>query len=195
MRLSTQLVAIGASTGGTQALEAVLTRLPATTAGIVIVQHMPKKFTAMFAERLNSLCAIEVREAQDGDRVLPGRALIAPGGHHLVLKQNGTQYYVAVTDGPVFNRHKPSVDMLFHSVAAVAGKQVLGIILTGMGNDGAAGMKAMHDAGAQTIAQDESSCVVFGMPKAAIELGGVDKILPLERIAQEIIAYSSEIIH
>lgn len=184
-----KVVAIGTSTGGTQALEAVLTRLPAVTSGVVVVQHMPEKFTAMFAERLDSLCAIEVREACDGDRVLPGRALIAPGGRHMMLKRSGAQYYVAVADGPVVNRHKPSVDVLFRSVAQVAGRNALGVIMTGMGDDGARGMKEMHDAGAQTIAEDESTCVVFGMPRVAIDLGGVDKIVPLDRISQEIIAY------
>jgi two-component system chemotaxis response regulator CheB len=184
-----KVVAIGTSTGGTQALEAVLTQLPRTTTGIVIVQHMPEKFTAMFAERLNSLCEIEVREAKDGDRVLPGRALIAPGGRHMMLKRSGAQYYVEVKDGPVVNRHKPSVDVLFRSVAQVAGRNALGVIMTGMGDDGARGMKEMHDAGAQTIAEDESTCVVFGMPKVAIEMGGVDKIVPLHRIPGEIIAY------
>ena len=184
-----KVVAIGTSTGGTQALEAVLTKLPAVSTGIVIVQHMPEKFTAMFAERLNTLCAMEVREARDGDRVLPGRALIAPGGRHMMLKRSGAQYYVAVADGPVVNRHKPSVDVLFRSVAQIAGRNALGVIMTGMGDDGARGMKEMHDAGAQTVAEDESTCVVFGMPKVAIELGGVDKILPLDRIPQEIIAY------
>jgi two-component system chemotaxis response regulator CheB len=184
-----KVVAIGTSTGGTQALEAVLTKLPATVAGIVIVQHMPEKFTAMFADRLNSLCKIEVREAQNGDRVLPGRALIAPGARHMMLKRSGAQYYVDVVDGPVVNRHKPSVDVLFRSVAQVAGRNALGVIMTGMGDDGARGMKEMHDAGAQTVAEDESTCVVFGMPKVAIDLGGVDRIIPLDRIPQEIIAY------
>ncbi len=184
-----KVIAIGTSTGGTQALEAVLTKLPATTAGIVVVQHMPEKFTAMFADRLNSLCKLEVREAKDGDRVLPGRALIAPGGRHMMLKRSGAQYYVAVADGPVVNRHKPSVDVLFRSVAQIAGRNALGVIMTGMGDDGARGMKEMHDAGAQTVAEDESTCVVFGMPKVAIDMGGVDKIVPLDRIPQEIIAY------
>jgi two-component system chemotaxis response regulator CheB len=184
-----KVVAIGTSTGGTQALEAVLTKLPGVTTGIVVVQHMPEKFTAMFAERLNSLCAIEVREAKDGDRVLPGRALIAPGGRHMMLKRSGAQYYVEVADGPVVNRHKPSVDVLFRSVAQVAGRNALGVIMTGMGDDGARGMKEMHDAGAKTVAEDESTCVVFGMPKVAIDMGGVDKIVPLPRISEEIIAY------
>ncbi|MBI4985265.1 MAG: chemotaxis response regulator protein-glutamate methylesterase [Rhodocyclales bacterium] len=184
-----RLVAIGTSTGGTQALEAVLTKLPAVCAGIVIVQHMPEKFTAMFAERLNGLCRLEVREAQNGDRVIPGRALIAPGGRHMMVKRSGAQYYVEVADGPLVNRHKPSVDVLFRSVAQVAGKNALGVIMTGMGDDGARGMKEMHDVGAQTVAEDESTCVVFGMPKEAIKLGGVDKIVPLDRIPQEIVAY------
>jgi len=184
-----KVVAIGTSTGGTQALEAVLTQLPATTTGIVVVQHMPEKFTGMFAERLNGLCAMEVREAKDGDRVLPGRALIAPGGRHMMLKRSGAQYYVEVKDGPVVNRHKPSVDVLFRSVAQVADRNALGVIMTGMGDDGARGMKEMHEAGAQTIAEDESTCVVFGMPKVAIDMGGVDKIVPLYKIPQEIIAY------
>jgi two-component system chemotaxis response regulator CheB len=184
-----KVIAIGTSTGGTQALEAVLTKLPGTATGIVIVQHMPEKFTAMFAERLNGLCAMEVREAKDGDRVLPGRALIAPGGRHMMLKRSGAQYYVEVADGPVVNRHKPSVDVLFRSVAQVAGRNALGVIMTGMGDDGARGMKEMHEAGAQTVAEDESTCVVFGMPKVAIDMGGVDKIVPLDRIPLEIIAY------
>lgn len=184
-----KVIAIGTSTGGTQAIEALLTKLPHATTGIVIVQHMPEKFTAMFAERLNTLCAIEVREAKDGDRVLPGRALIAPGGRHMVLKRSGAQYVVGVSDGPLVNRHKPSVDVLFRSVAQIAGRNALGIIMTGMGDDGARGMKEMHMAGARTIAEDESTCVVFGMPKVAIDMGGVDKILPLHHIPQEMIAY------
>jgi two-component system chemotaxis response regulator CheB len=188
-RTTDQVVAIGTSTGGTQALEAVLTRLPATCLGIVIVQHMPAVFTAMFAERLHSLCQIEVREAQNGDRVLPGRALIAPGGKHMMLKRNGAQYVVDVADGPLVNRHKPSVDVLFRSVAKFAGANALGIIMTGMGDDGARGLKEMHDAGAKTIAQDEASCVVFGMPKEAIKLGGVDLTLALEQIPAAIVNY------
>ncbi len=184
-----KVVAIGTSTGGTQALEAVLTQLPAVSTGIVIVQHMPEKFTGMFAQRLNGLCKIEVREAVNGDRVIPGRALIAPGGKHMMLKRSGAQYYVEVADGPVVNRHKPSVDVLFRSVAQVAGRNAMGVIMTGMGDDGARGMKEMHDAGASTVAEDESTCVVFGMPKVAIEMGGVDKVVPLQAIPREIIAY------
>ena len=184
-----RVVAIGTSTGGTQALEAVLSKLPNVGSGILIVQHMPERFTAMFAERLNSLCALEVREAQNGDRVAPGRALIAPGGRHMMLRRSGARYYVEVADGPPVNRHKPSVDVLFRSVAQVAGRNALGVIMTGMGDDGARGMKEMHDAGALTIAEDESSCVVFGMPREAIRHGGVDRIVPLDRISAEIIAY------
>jgi two-component system, chemotaxis family, protein-glutamate methylesterase/glutaminase len=188
-RTTDQVVAIGTSTGGTQALEAVLTRLPATSLGIVIVQHMPEKFTAMFAERLNELCQIEVREAKNGDRVIPGRALIAPGGRHMMLKRNGAQYAVEVVDGPLVNRHKPSVDVLFRSVAKFAGSNALGIIMTGMGDDGARGMKEMHDAGARTIAQDEASCVVFGMPKEAIKLGAAEQTMPLGHIPAAIVNY------
>ena len=186
-RTTDQLIAIGTSTGGTQALEAVLTKLPATTTGIVIVQHMPERFTAMFAERLNNHCQIEVREGKDGDRVRPGLALIAPGGKHMMVKRSGAQYYVEVRDGPLVNRHKPSVDVLFRSVAQTAGKNALGIIMTGMGDDGARGLKEMRDAGAATVAEDESTCVVFGMPKEAIKLGGADRVLPLDQIAGELV--------
>ena len=188
-RTTDQLVAIGTSTGGTQALEAVLTQLPATCLGIVIVQHMPEKFTAMFAERLHGLCQIEVREARNGDRVIPGRALIAPGGRHMMLKRSGAQYIVEVIDGPLVNRHKPSVDVLFRSVAKFAGANALGIIMTGMGDDGARGLKEMHDAGARTIAQDEASCVVFGMPKEAIKLGAADQTIGLDQIPAAIVGF------
>ncbi|MGG1947307.1 chemotaxis response regulator protein-glutamate methylesterase [Trinickia sp. NRRL B-1857] len=181
-----RIVAIGTSTGGTQALEVVLTALPRVSPGIVVVQHMPEKFTAAFAERLNKLCEIEVKEAAANDRVLPGRALIAPGGKHLTVRRSGAQYYVDVIDGPLVNRHRPSVDVLFRSVARCAGRNALGIIMTGMGDDGAAGLAEMHAAGARTIAQDEESCVVFGMPREAIKRGGVDKIVPLSSISQEI---------
>jgi two-component system chemotaxis response regulator CheB len=184
-----RVVAIGTSTGGTQALEAVLTALPRVSPGIVIVQHMPEKFTGAFAARLNNLCQIEVREAVNGDRVLPGRALIAPGGRHLLLKRSGAQYHVEVVDGPPVSRHRPSVDVLFRSVAKCAGKNALGIIMTGMGDDGAKGLKEMHDMGAHTLGQDEDSCVVYGMPKEALKLGAVNKELPLGRLAAEIVAY------
>jgi len=182
-----RLVAIGTSTGGTQALEAVLTALPRVSPGIVIVQHMPEKFTASFAERLNGLCQIEVREAKNNDRVIPGLALIAPGGKHMMLKRSGAYYHVEVLDGPLVNRHRPSVDVLFRSVAKFAGKNATGIIMTGMGDDGARGLKEMLDAGASTVAQDEASCVVFGMPKEAIKLGAAKKIMPLNEIHRAIL--------
>ncbi|TAL42872.1 MAG: chemotaxis response regulator protein-glutamate methylesterase [Methylovulum sp.] len=185
-----RIVAIGTSTGGTQALEVVLTALPRVTPGIVIVQHMPEKFTASFANRLNDLCAVEVREAKEGDRVIPGCALIAPGGLHMRLTRSGAYYHVNVLDGPPVNRHKPSVDVLFKSVAQIAGRNALGIIMTGMGDDGARGLRDMHDAGAYTLAQDEASCVVFGMPKEAIKLDAVDAEQPLERIAGEIMRFA-----
>ncbi len=186
-----RVVAIGTSTGGTQALEVVLTALPRVCPGIVIVQHMPEKFTGAFAERLNKLCRIEVREAVNGDRVLPGRALIAQGGRHMLLKRSGAQYHVEIVEGPPVTRHRPSVDVLFRSVAKCAGKNALGIIMTGMGDDGAKGLKEMHDTGARTVGQDEDSCVVYGMPKEAAKLGAVNKELPLGRIACEIVAYGS----
>jgi two-component system chemotaxis response regulator CheB len=184
------IVAIGTSTGGTQALEVVLTALPTTAPGIVIVQHMPEKFTTSFAQRLDTLCEIRVKEASHHDRVLPGQALIAPGGKHMLLKRNGAQYHVEVVDGPLVNRHKPSVDVLFRSVAKFAGKNAVGIIMTGMGDDGARGLKEMQDAGAATVAQDEKSCVVFGMPKEAIALGAGDKTMSLGSIPTEIMRYA-----
>ena len=186
---SETVVAIGTSTGGTQALEAVLSALPRVTPGMVIVQHMPEKFTAAFAERLNTLCRIEVKEARDNDRVLPGRALIAPGGRHLTLKRSGAMYHVQVKDGPLVHHHRPAVDVLFRSVAKIAGSNAVGIVMTGMGSDGALGLQAMHAAGAHTVAQDEATCVVFGMPKEAIKLGAVDRILPLHDMAREILRF------
>lgn len=182
-----RVVALGTSTGGTQALEEVLTALPRVSPGIVIVQHMPEKFTAAFAARLDGLCRIEVKEAQHNDRVVQGRALIAPGGRHLLLKRSGAQYFVEVIDGPLVNRHRPSVDVMFRSVAKCAGSNALGVIMTGMGDDGAAGLLEMRTAGGRTIAQDEESCVVFGMPKEAIKRGGVERTLPLGALAQEIL--------
>ena len=181
-----RVVAIGTSTGGTQALEEVLSALPRVCPGIVIVQHMPEKFTAAFAARLDGICRIEVREARHNDRVVPGRALIAPGGRHMLLKRSGAQYFVEVVDGPVVNRHRPSVDVMFRSVAKSAGVNALGVIMTGMGDDGAAGLAEMRGAGARTLAQDEESCVVFGMPKEAIKRGGVERSVPLQAIAAEI---------
>ena len=188
-----RVVALGTSTGGTQALEAVLTALPRVTPGIVIVQHMPEKFTAAFAQRLNSLCQIEVKEAQNNDRVSNSRALIAPGGKHMLLKRNGAQYHVEVIDGPLVNRHLPSVDVLFRSVAKCAGANALGVIMTGMGDDGAVGLLEMRQAGARTVAQDEASCVVYGMPKEAVKRGGVEKMVPLSAIAREIMLQLSGI--
>lgn len=190
VRTTDKLIAIGTSTGGTQALEAVLTKLPATCPGIVIVQHMPEKFTALFADRLNGLCEIEVREAKTGDRVIPGRALIAPGGKHMLLARSGAQYTVEVVDGPLVNRHRPSVDVLFRSCAKFAGKNALGIIMTGMGDDGAHGLKEMFSTGADTIAEDESTCVVFGMPQEAIKLGAAGSVLPLHRIPEAMMAFA-----
>ena len=185
-RTTERVVAIGTSTGGTQALEEVLTRLPRVSPGIVIVQHMPEAFTAAFSARLDSICEIEVKEAKNNDRVIPGRALIAPGGKHMVLKRSGAQYLVEVLDGPLVNRHRPSVDVLFRSVAKCAGGNALGIIMTGMGDDGAAGLLEMRNAGARTVAQDEESCVVYGMPKEAVKRGGVERSVPLGAIDREI---------
>ncbi len=181
-RTKDRVVAIGASTGGTQAIEYVLTALPKQSPAIVIVQHMPEKFTQAFAERLDDICEIEVKEATHGDPVRSGQALIAPGNRHLLLNRRGDEYYVTINDGPLVSRHRPSVDVLFRSAAKNAGANTLGIIMTGMGDDGAAGMLEMRNAGAHTIAQDEKSCVVFGMPKEAIKRGGVDEILPLEKM-------------
>jgi len=178
-----RIVAIGCSTGGTQALEIVLSALPRESPGIVVVQHMPETFTRGFADRLNRTSKIEVKEAETGDLVLPGRALIAPGGRHLLVQRAGQQYRVEVKEGPQVSRHCPSVDVLFRSVANVAGHNATGFIMTGMGDDGAHGMREMHDAGAKCYAQDEESCVVFGMPKEAIRLGGVHHVIPLDRIA------------
>ncbi len=184
-------VVIGSSTGGTQALEHVLMHLPSDAPGIAITQHMPEKFTAMYAHRLNGICAMNVREAKDGDRLERGVVLIAPGGLHMQLRKAAGQYFVQVVDGPPVNRHKPSVDVLFKSAAECGGRDVLGIILTGMGDDGARGMKMLHDGGARTLAQNEATCVVFGMPKEAIKLQAVDEILPLESMARAILQFDS----
>jgi two-component system, chemotaxis family, protein-glutamate methylesterase/glutaminase len=184
-------VVIGSSTGGTLAIEHVLLELPADAPGIAIVQHMPERFTAMYANRLDGVCAMHVREARDGDRLERGTVLIAPGGRHMQLRKAGGQYFVQVADGPPVNRHKPSVDVLFRSAADCAGGDALAIMLTGMGDDGARGMKAMHDRGARTIAQDEQSCVVFGMPKEAIALGAVDEVMPLQQVARSILAFDA----
>jgi two-component system chemotaxis response regulator CheB len=177
-----KVVAVGASTGGTEALRAFLEALPANSPGIVIVQHMPEKFTASFAERLNGLCDITVKEASNNDTVLRGHALIAPGNKHMLLKRSGARYYVEVKDGPLVSRHRPSVDVLFRSTARYAGKNAIGIIMTGMGDDGSSGMLEMKHAGSYNIAQDEASCVVFGMPNEAIKKGGVDLTVSLNDI-------------
>lgn len=192
-RTTEQVVALGTSTGGTQALEAVLTQLPRACPGIVIVQHMPEKFTAAFAARLDQLSEISVREAQGGERVLPGHALIAPGGRHLVLRRHGAHYVVDVVDGPLVNRHRPAVDVLFRSVARCAGRNALGIVMTGMGDDGAAGLLEMREAGARTLAQDEASCIVFGMPREALRRGGAERTVPLDGIAREIMAVHARV--
>jgi two-component system chemotaxis response regulator CheB len=184
-------VVIGSSTGGTQALELVLTALPGDSPGIAIVQHMPEKFTAMYAQRLDGICEMNIREAKDGDRLERGVVLIAPGGKHMQLRKAGGQYFAVVADGPPVNRHKPSVDVLFKSAAECAGKDLLALILTGMGDDGARGMRDLHQLGAYTLAQDEASCVVFGMPKEAIKLQAVDDILPLEQMARAILQFDA----
>ncbi len=178
-----KVIAIGASTGGTEAIKEVLTRMPPNSPGIVIVQHMPAKFTTSFAERLNTLSRITVKEAKDGDSVVNGVALLAPGNYHMLLKRSGARYYAQGKTGPLVHHQRPAADVLFSSVAKTAGPNSVGIILTGMGADGAAGLKQMKDAGASTIAQDEESCVVFGMPKEAIKHGAVDRVMPLTRIA------------
>jgi two-component system chemotaxis response regulator CheB len=182
---SYKIIAIGASTGGTEALKKVLTKLPANSPGIVIVQHMPANFTAAFADRLDSLCQITVKEARDNDSVVPGLALIAPGNFHMILRRSGARYYVEVKTGPMVHHQRPAVDILFKSTAKYAGANAIGVILTGMGADGAQGLLEMKNAGADTIAQDENSCVVFGMPKEAIKMGAADKVLPLDKIPME----------
>ena len=184
-------VLIGSSTGGTQAIESILLALPADSPGIAIVQHMPEKFTAMYAQRLDGLCAVQVREARDGDRLERGLVLIAPGGRHMQLRKAGGQYFAVVRDGPPVNRHKPSVDVLFKSAAECSGRDTLAIILTGMGDDGARGMKLLHDRGARTLAQSEETCVVFGMPKEAIHLGAVDQVLDLPQFSQAILEFDA----
>jgi len=181
-----RVVCIGASTGGTEALRDVLEALPPHCPPIAIVQHMPEKFTAAFARRLNSLCAVSVKEAADRDPVRAGQVLIAPGNHHMVLERIGLAYRVAIKDGPPVSRHRPSVDVLFRSAAQAAGPNAVGILLTGMGDDGARGLLEMRSVGASTIAQDEQSCVVFGMPKEAITRGAAGRVLPLDRVAVEI---------
>jgi two-component system chemotaxis response regulator CheB len=182
---SNKVIAIGASTGGTEALKRVLTPLPANAPGIVVVQHMPANFTTSFAERLDSLCQMTVREARDNDSVVPGTVLIAPGNYHMIFRRSGARYYVEVKTGPMVHHQRPAVDILFRSTAKYAGANAIGVLLTGMGSDGAEGMLELKKAGAGTIAQDEQSCVVFGMPKEAIKLGAADRVLPLDQIATE----------
>ena len=189
MPVTEPIIAIGASTGGTEALREVLEALPATTPGIVIVQHMPEKFTNAFARRLDSLCAMSIKEAETGDQVVQGRVLIAPGNQHMALRRTGSRYTVEILEGPHVSRHRPSVDVLFRSVAQGAGRNAMGIILTGMGDDGARGLLEMREAGAYTVAQDEDSSIVFGMPKEAIQRGAAMRVLPLNRVAAEIQTY------
>lgn len=185
-----KIIAIGASTGGVQALTCVLSSMPADSPGTLVVQHMPAQFTRSFAERLNETCAVQVKEAADGDRIIPGRVLIAPGGYHMVLQRSGASYYVAIKDGPAVCHQKPSVEVLFNSVAKYAGANAVGAILTGMGNDGAKGLLALKEAGAHTIAQDEATCVVFGMPREAIRLNAAEAIVPLEKISAALIQFA-----
>lgn len=185
-KTTNKIIAIGASTGGTEALKDVLTQFPANSPGIMIVQHMPANFTTSFAERLDSLCQITVKEAKDGDSVTPGTALLAPGNYHMVMRRSGARYYVNIKSGPLVCYQRPAVDVLFNSVAVYGGANGIGVILTGMGKDGAQGMLKMKEAGAQTIAQDEKSCVVFGMPKEAIDIGAVDKVVPLNDVASQV---------
>jgi len=185
-----RVVALGTSTGGTQALERILAALPAQAPGIVVVQHMPEQFTSAFAERLDKLSQVTVREARNNDALIPGLVLIAPGGKHMLLRRNGTRYYVEVVDGPLVNRHRPSVDVLFRSVAKSAGANGLGVIMTGMGDDGAAGLLEMRQAGARTLAQDEASCVVYGMPREAVRRGAVERSVSLDAIGREILQHN-----
>ena len=184
-----KVVVVGASTGGTEALRVLLESLPLDSPGIVIVQHMPEHFTRTFAKRLDSLCKITVKEAENGDSIIRGRALIAPGNYHMLLKRSGARYYIEIKDGPLVSRHRPSVDVLFRSTARYAGKNAVAVIMTGMGDDGAKGMLELRETGAETIAQDEKSCVVFGMPNEAIKLGCVEKVVPLDQIARQILLY------
>lgn len=186
-----KLIVIGASTGGTEAIKEILNKLPADAPGVLVAQHMPEHFTKSFADRLNSLCRISVKEAEHNERILPGFAYIAPGNSHLLINRSGARYMVALNQGPLVNRHRPSVDVLFRSAANVAGANALGIILTGMGKDGVQGMLEMKQAGSHTIAQDEASCVVFGMPKEAIAAGGAREVLPLQNIARRTMEYLS----
>jgi two-component system chemotaxis response regulator CheB len=187
-----KVIAIGASTGGTEAIRKIIAQFPANMPGVVIVQHMPAGFTRLFAERLNQLCAMEIKEAVSGDRIMPGRVLIGPGGYHMKVVRSGGMYQVRCEPGPPVKGHCPSVDVMMHSVAQHVGGNAIGVMLTGMGSDGAEGMKAMRDAGARNLAQDEASCVVFGMPKVAYELGGAHALVPLDCMAGRIVDLLSE---
>jgi len=189
-RTTDKVLAIGASTGGTKALSRILVEMPPTAPGTVIVQHMPEFFTKSFADRLNQDCAVEVQEARDGDSITPGKVLIAPGNYHTILRRSGARYYVKVKKGPLVGRHRPSINVLFKSVAKFAGRNAVGVILTGMGKDGAEGLKQMHDSGAKTIAQDESTSIVYGMPKAAADLGAADDIVALSNIGKKILDFA-----
>ena len=186
-KTSNKVIAIGASTGGTEALKTVLTRMPPNSPGILVVQHMPAAFTTAFAQRLDGICQITVKEARNNDSVNPGAALIAPGNYHMILRRSGARYYVEVKNGPMVHHQRPSVDVLFRSTAKLAGSNSIGVILTGMGSDGAQGLLEMKQAGAKTIAQDERSCIVFGMPKEAVKLGAVDTVASLDQVASEIV--------
>lgn len=190
LKTTEQVVVVGASTGGTEALRLFLQALPLDAPGVVVVQHMPEHFTAAFAKRLDGICGVTVKEAADGDTVVPGRALIAPGNRHLLLKRSGARYYVELKDGPLVCRHRPSVDVLFRSASRYAGQNAIGVIMTGMGDDGARGMLELKEAGAVNFAQDEETCVVFGMPKEAIKRNAVDKVLPLEELAAAVLRAS-----
>ena len=193
LKTTNRIIAIGASTGGTEALREILEALPPDMAPIVITQHMPQFMTKAFADRLNGLCAIEVREAKNGDHVLPGCALIAPGNYHMELRRSGARYFVEITDGPLVHHQRPAVDVMFDSVAQYAGANAVGVILTGMGKDGAKGLLQMKNAGAMTVAQDESSSIVFGMPKEAIEIGAAHKVMPLNRMSGFLSQYRSSL--
>jgi two-component system, chemotaxis family, protein-glutamate methylesterase/glutaminase len=193
-RASERIIAIGASTGGPEAIREFLQRMPADAPGVVIVQHMPEVFTAAFARRIDQLVQIEVKEAEEGDRIVSGRALIAPGNRHLLVRRRGTEYVVELSDGPLVSRHKPSVDVLFRSVAHAAGANAVGVIMTGMGDDGASGMLELRQSGASTLAQDEATCAVFGMPKEAIARGGAESVLPLHRLGDAALALTRAVV-
>ncbi len=192
LKTTEKIVAIGASTGGTEAILSILKALPYDSPGIVVVQHMPEQFTKSFAKRLDELCKISVKEAENNDTIIRGRALIAPGNHHMLTHRSGARYFVQINDGPLVNRHRPSVDVLFRSTAQYAGNNSVGILLTGMGADGAKGLLEMKDAGAHTIAQDEKTSIVFGMPKEAIKLGAAEQVLPLNQMASALLKYSNQ---